>query len=384
MQSLPLDRLPLLGALDVDRTADGVVYRRLPAWTRPQITDPALALMLTMPAGVRLRFSTTAPELELEVMATILKLGDLPFQRPAFDLVGAGEQPVTVVADDFTAIAVDLKTFGFEYELGRPATIRFEALPGDPARPLEIWFPHNAVVELRAVRIPAGAELVPAPHPGRRWIHYGSSISHCAEAPTPTSTWPAIVARLAGADLTNLAVGGQCLLDQHVARTIRDLPADCISVKAGINVVNGDLMRERTYHAALHGFLDTVRDGHPETPLLLVTPIICPVAEDHPGPTPLGDDRRVHVVPRPPELSAGSLSLRRIRQLTADVVDARRGAGDRNLHLLDGYELFGERDLEHLPDGLHPDPAGYRLIGERFHRLAFSEGGVFAPAEVTA
>ena len=78
------------------------------------------------------------------------------------------------------------------------------------------------------------------------------------------------------------------MLDQFVARTIRDLPADLISVKAGINVVNGDTMRERTFGPALHGFLDTVRDGHPTTPIALVTPIVCPIVEDHPGP----DERR--------------------------------------------------------------------------------------------
>ncbi|WP_425329120.1 hypothetical protein [Streptomyces eurocidicus] len=35
----------------------------------------------------------------------------------------------------------------------------------------------------------------------------------------------------------------------------------------------------------MHGFLDTVRDGHPATPLLLISPITCPAVEDVPGPT---------------------------------------------------------------------------------------------------
>jgi hypothetical protein len=56
-----------------------------------------------------------------------------------------------------------------------------------------------------------------------------------------------VTARLAGVDLENLAFAGQCKLDQHVARTIRDLPSDAISLKLGINVVNGDTIRERTF-----------------------------------------------------------------------------------------------------------------------------------------
>ena len=65
---------------------------------------------------------------------------------------------------------------------------------------------------------------------------------------------------------------------------IASQPADLISLKLGINVVNGDTMRERTFVPAVHGFLDTIRERHPDVPVAVVTPIICPVAEDHPGP----------------------------------------------------------------------------------------------------
>ena len=32
-------------------------------------------------------------------------------------------------------------------------------------------------------------------------------------------------------------------------------------------------------------------------------------------------------------------------------------------------QLFGEADLDHLPDGLHPDAEGYARIGARFAEL---------------
>ena len=60
------------------------------------------------------------------------------------------------------------------------------------------------------------------------------------------------------------------------------------------------------------------------------------------------------------------------------MVAARRAAGDEHLHLLDGRELFGEDDLDDLPDGLHPNAAGYLRMGERFHTLAFGDGAPFA------
>ncbi len=81
---------------------------------------------------------------------------------------------------------------------------------------------------------------------------------------------------------------------------------------------------------------------------------------------------------RPPELSVGALSLGRIRELMKALVAARRDAGDAHLHLVDGLALFGVADVADLPDGLHPNPEGYRRIGDRFFERAFTSGGPFA------
>jgi hypothetical protein len=209
-------------------------------------------------------------------------------------------------------------------------------------------------------------------------VHYGSSISHCMEADHPTGTWPAVAARAGGVDLFSLGLAGQCQLDQFAARTIRDLPADLISLKLGINVVNADSMRERVFVPAVHGLLDTIRDGHPETPIVVISPIICPAAEDHPGPTLPNLAGHFDVVDRPRDLAVGALSLVRIRELLELVVTQRRAAGDANLHSLHGHRLFGADDVGDLPDGLHPNGAGYRRMGERFAEFAFSVAGPFA------
>jgi hypothetical protein len=375
VQRLDLAVAGLTGHLDLDRTADGIVPRRLPGWTRPQLLDPALGLLVTMPAGVRLALETDTTEIELDVMLTVLQLGDADVVPATFDAVVDGEVVDGQVSTDGTRIVVDMRTGAIDIQPGSPTTIRFEGLPTRAGSRVEIWLPHAAVVELRGVRVGDGATVAKAPRRGRRWIHHGSSISHCMEADRPTGTWPAVAARLADVDLMNLAFAGQCMLDQHVARTIRDLPADAISLKVGINIVNGDTMRERTFVPALNGFLDTIRDGHPTTPIALVTPILCPEAEAAPGPTVMGEDRKYHVVPRPPELATGALSLERIRELIGVVAGRRE---DPNLHVLDGLELFGPGDVADLPDLLHPNAAGYRRMGERFHAMAFAPGAPLA------
>jgi hypothetical protein len=265
-----------------------------------------------------------------------------------------------------------------EFSPGPAGTARFTDLPARD-KDVEIWLPHTEITELIALRTDAPIE--PAPDNGRRvWLHHGSSISHGSNATHPSATWPALAAAKGGVELVNLGFSGNAMLDPFTARTIRDLPADWISLKLGINVVNGDTMRLRAFEPAVHGFLDTVRDGHPDTPLLVISPILCPMVEDRPGPTlPVMEDGvlRFDTAGDPAQLSAGALSLSVIRDVLRRIV-AERSATDPNLHYLDGRELFGESDLADLPDALHPNAAGYRRMGERFAAFAFAGDGPFA------
>jgi lysophospholipase L1-like esterase len=214
------------------------------------------------------------------------------------------------------------------------------------------------------------------------WVHHGSSISHGSNAASPSTTWPALAAAAGGVELVNLGFGGSAMVDPFTARTVRDAPADLISVKLGINVVNGDVMRRRSFGPAVHGFLDTVRDGHPTTPLVVVSPLYCGIHEDTPGPGAVDLDTgspRFRATGDPADIPAGRLTLRVIREELARIV-AHRSADDPALHLVDGLALYGADDATRLPlpDGLHPDAATHRLIAERFAARAFGAAGPFA------
>ena len=372
----------LEGAVSTHPDVHGVAVSRLGPTAEAQATDQALLWMGRMPAGARLSLVTDTTAVEVDAHVTRLAvMGEYPFVA-AFDLVVDDGEVRTITLSDTAAVnAVDMVTGRTEQVEHPPTTIRFDGLPAG-TKHLELWLPHNAQVQLLAVRVDDGAAVAP-PEARSRWVHYGSSISHCLEALSPTATWPAIVARRRRLDLVNLALGGQAQLDQFAARTIRQLAPDLVSLKVGINVLNADSMRERTFVPALHGFLDTIRDRLPTTPILVVTPIFCPVAEDHPGPT-VHVGPQVGVVERPVGLRPGALTLRRIRELVTEVVDRRIKMGDDHLTVLSGLELFGEGDLDELPDGLHPSPQGYTRIAERFDARAFGPGGVWAglPADL--
>ncbi|MFE9502366.1 GDSL-type esterase/lipase family protein [Streptomyces anthocyanicus] len=379
----PLTRDLLRGALDVERTERGLLPHRLPARARAQNNDGQLAMAESQPSGVRLALRTRATVLELDTLPTKrVYVGVPPRPDGVYDLLVDGRPAGRGTVVGGNTLTIDMTTGAAAVERGEVGTLRFADLPGG-TKDIEIWLPHNETTELVALRTDAPVE--PAPDPGRRvWLHHGSSISHGSDAASPTTTWPALAASLGGVELINLGLGGSALLDPFTARAMRDTPADLISVKIGINVVNADVMRLRAFGPAVHGFLDTVREGHPTAPLLVVSPLLCPVQEDTPGPlapdfSGLAEGRlRFVATGDPAERASGKLTLNVIRDELSRIV-SERAADDENLYYLDGRELYGQADAADLPlpDDIHPDAATHRLIGERFAKLAFADRGAF-------
>ncbi|MEU4610509.1 GDSL-type esterase/lipase family protein [Streptomyces umbrinus] len=372
----------LRGFLDLEQTPHGLLPHRLPARARRQIPDDRLAVAEAQPSGVRLVFRTRATVVELDTLPTRRVYRGFPAPADGvYDLLVDGRLAAqATVAGGNVRTIVDMVTQSAELTEGPAGTARFAELPaGD--KDIEIWLPHTEVTELIALRTDAPVE--PAPDSGRKvWLHHGSSISHGSNAAHPTAIWPALAASRGGVELVNLGFGGSALLDPFTARAMRDAPADLISLKIGINVVNADAMRLRAFTPAVHGFLDTIREGHPATPLLVVSPVLCPIQEDTPGPLAPdldGGTLRFKATGDPAERAAGRLTLNVIRDELARVVE-QRAADDPNLHYLDGRDLYGEKDYAEfpLPDEVHPDPAGHRRIGENFARLVFGDGGPFA------
>ncbi|WP_326622225.1 GDSL-type esterase/lipase family protein [Streptomyces decoyicus] len=379
----PLTAGLLRGALDLEHTEHGVLPHRLPARARAQCTDGLLAMAEAQASGVRLVFRTRATAIELDALRTKNAYQGAP-PRPdgLYDLFVDGRPAGQAGVTGGNVLMVDLTTGSAETRPGPVGTLRFTGLP-DRVKDVEIWLPHNEITQLVALRTDAPVE--PLPDAGRKkWLHHGSSISHGSDAASPSTTWPALAASLGGVELTNLGLSGSALLDPFTARALRDTPADLISVKIGINLVNADLMRLRAFGPAVHGFLDTIREGHPGTPLLVVSPLLCPIHEDTPGPSApdfsnlSAGKLQFRAAGDPAERAAGKLTLNVIREELARLVK-QRAADDPNLHYLDGRDLYGEADFAELPlpDQLHPDAATHRRIGERFAALAFGSGGPF-------
>ncbi len=368
------------GAVEIEQREDGALPHRLPAWARAQCRDAQLAMVQSQPSGVRLAFETTAKCVELVTLPTKRNYRDMP-PRPdgVYDLLVDGRLVQQASAPGGKVLNIDMASGATTLETGAPQTLRFADLPPG-AKTVEIWLPHDETTELVALH--ADAPILPlAPTGKRRWLHHGSSISQGSNATHPTGIWPAVAAGQADVDLLNFGFGGSALLDPFTARTIRDLEADLISIKLGINLVNLDLMRLRAFGPAVHGFLDTIREGHPSTPLLVMSPIFCPIHETTPGPTMVDGKAmsrgllRFRTTASDAEVRQGKLTLAVIREQLKEIV-GERAQFDAAIYYLDGRELYGPEDNARLPlpDELHPDAQAQRLMGERFYEKVFAAG----------
>lgn len=352
------------GASELERFEDGFAPLRIPVWTRAQQADRWFEFWAAHATGVRLRLRTAATRLRLD--ATITLMVPIDETAPIF--------PARVVADVGGAEVARAEVTGGPLLWVLPARAwrlddgpRSElelAIGGDgTVRDVTVWLPQTGATLIHGLLADAPVEA--AGEPGRpRWLHHGSSNSECLEAETPRQTWPQLAADALGLELDNFALAGNAQLDPFVARTLSARPADVISLKLGVNNVNADSMKERTFVPALHGFLDLVREGHPRTPMVVLTPVVSPSIEDTPGPT-VKVDGRWRGTPRELAPGDGTLTLGRVRDFIRTAVEQRMATDDR-LWFADGLELLGADDADLLWDNLHPRQPGYDLIAERF------------------
>jgi hypothetical protein len=358
--------IEIVGALETVVDPSGrVSFSRLPEWTKSQYAKGDIGRWARMPSGIRLRFKTSSEKIELTVHVYRLTIKDLA-EEPGlagFDLLIDGKEFSTVQTLKGGAVRLTMDgpaVTNEEFISGETETITFEGL-GKENKEVEIWLPSSGVVEIESLT--SDQEIfAPTKDSRKKWVHYGSSISHCVEAQRPMNIWNVHASRLLNLNIRNLGLAGECHVDGFVARTIANVEADFISLKMGINVVNADSMRERSFVPAVHNFLDIIREKKPTTPIMVISPICCPFHEENPGPTLIGS-AGLYSEPRSHDLSHGALNLPRIRTLLETVISKR---ADSNLYYLNGLDLFGPADTHMMPDLLHPNPDGYRLMGERF------------------
>jgi hypothetical protein len=328
MESYAISDDIIQGHVSLERGEGWVKPWRLPHQRRSLFPSPEEGLLgrAECTSGVRLRFATEASAIRLR----FLPLSDVPDScgRDAFhfDLTAAGKRVGEASAAP-----------GSEEAL-------FTDLPSSE-KVVEIWLLPEVPVTLLGLE--ADAPCRPLEDTRPRWVTYGSSLTHCVRAHSPARTWPTIVARKRGLHLTNLGFGGQCHLDAMVGIVIRDLPADVITLKLGINTIISGTLAARTYPAAIVALVQIIREKHPDIPMALISPIGYP--------------------PRETEPNAVGYTISDMRRDMEAVHDRLVALGDKNLIYVNGLEVF---DLDLIPryakDQCHPDADGIEIQADNF------------------
>lgn len=326
MKQINLGESLFEGAISFEKQEDWIKPWRIP-FSQLKLFPPEdqMVARAETAAGVRLRFRTDS---------TTIKLAFVPTVDPLlFDFTIHGVLIQTVSVEGGTGVAI------------------FDNLPGG-SEEVELWLPQAHVVALRHLLVDEKAEVSEIPDLRLKWITYGSSITHCGEAHSPARTWPACVARAHNLNLTCLGYGGSCHMEPMVARMIRDMPADFISLKLGINVQGGATLSPRTFQPAIIGMVQIIREKHQNTPIAVISPIISPPREEQPN--------------------AVGLSLSIMRLHVEEAVNRMIDCGDKNLYYFNGLDIFGEELVDqYLPDLLHPNGDGYEVMASNFSQVVF-------------
>ena len=315
-----LDPAPFLRGNPFE-AVDDVPYPRVAASDRFRLT-PLTWLAGTVPAGVRLELDGDATAVVVHYTTATGESGSRgDGGGRTFEVWAAGARLDVVPA------AVGAGTV--ELHLG--------PRPG----PVTIHLPEVMRPRIDGLR-PVGGDLVPGPT-RPRWVAYGDSIVEGWVASAPALAWPARVARSLGLDLVNLGYAGAARGEIASAEAVAGLEASVVTLSYGTNCWSMIPHSTAMLAAGLDAFLTIVRQGHPTTPLIVVSPIRRPDAEATPN-----------------RLGA---TLATLRATVEEVTRARLGA-DPNLVLVEGEPLV---DDAQLPDRIHPDDIGHAAFA---HALA--------------
>ncbi|MEU2158252.1 GDSL-type esterase/lipase family protein [Streptomyces sp. NPDC019396] len=220
-------------------------------------------------------------------------------------------------------------------EPAEESVVALELPPGNG--PFTVHPPESqapVILGLRGV----GGTVVPAP--GRpRWVVHGDSITEGWWSTRPAHSWPATTGRMLGLDTVNLGYAGGARGELPTAQQLARLPAELLTLAFGTNCWSRTPYSTSLMYETVRAFVALVRQGHPDTPLLLLSPVLCPEAES----------------------TANTLgaTLAQLRTAMESATRDLMAEGDRRLTLLPGRELL---TASHLADGLHPDDSGHALI----------------------
>ena len=216
---------------------------------------------------------------------------------------------------------------------------------GPGMKDVEIWLDQKFPVKFKNICIENGAAAKKTESLQKRLVCYGSSITQSVRAKSPFYTWPGIAAVKKNMHITNLGFGGNCILDPIMGYVMRDMQADIFCLELGANCYGGNLT-DRSFMPCVIGLVETIRQKHKDTPIVLISPVYFPKGEIEKG--------------------ESRMNMPDMRDVLEQTVEIFKSYGDENIYYVSGLELFGSEDIIYMDDKIHPNAEGQFVLAQKF------------------
>jgi lysophospholipase L1-like esterase len=299
---------------------------RLPVRLKDTYRQPVWELAQS-PSGGRIRFRSNT-----SLLAIRLEYPEPPnmknlhaFGQSGVDLYADGVYRGTGTADRDSKPG---KTSEYTYFKDKPPIYR----------EITLYLPLYMPVKVLAIGLDAEAQVQPAKPfaVSGPVVFYGTSITQGGCASRPGMSYQAILGRMLNLDFVNLGFSGNGKGEPELARAVASISASCFVLDFAQNNPTVDSLAQ-----VYKPFLETIRSAHPETPVLVITPIYA-----------------AH------ESWSRDARLESMRELIRQVAAKRIAAGDHYLEIVEGTDLLGPSRGDGLVDGTHPNDLGFQWMAE--------------------
>jgi lysophospholipase L1-like esterase len=205
-------------------------------------------------------------------------------------------------------------------------------------REITLYLPLYSPVKVLGIGLDTGADISkPTPFVlSKPIVFYGTSITQGGCASRSGMSYQAMLGRLLNIDFVNLGFSGNGKGEPEMARTVADIDAAYFVLDFAQNNPTVESLAQ-----VYAPFVEAIRGRHPQTPILVVTPIYSAS-----------------------ESWAKNDRLNKMRELIRQVAARRIAAGDRNIQIIEGTDLLGPARGDGLVDGTHPNDLGFKWMAD--------------------